>query len=141
MLRTLILGVKDRFEVCVLTRVRDTSAVCEGTFLEGATLEGRRGRLASVNTVFVLRKIDLNGVDFVTVLDIADDALGTHLMIVLSLIICPEILELILSTFVLVILCYVVAHLLYRKAAGVRGGRKYTYEGRSLAVVLVVRRN
>jgi hypothetical protein len=40
MLSTQILSGQDRVEVCVLTRVRDTDAVCEGTFLEGATLEG-----------------------------------------------------------------------------------------------------
>jgi hypothetical protein len=44
-------------------------------------------------------------------------------MIILSLIIGSEILELILTTFVLDVFYCSVAHLLYRKAAGVRGGR------------------
>jgi len=107
-----MLGVLNRIEVSVLTRVGCTNDVCERTVLEGATLEGRRGRLPSVNTLFVLSKVDLNGVDFVTVLGIAVAAVGIHLMIILSLIIWPEILELILCTFVLNVLCCVVAHLL-----------------------------
>jgi len=87
-------------------------------------LKGRRGRLPSVNTLFVSTKIDLNGVDFVTVLDIGVAALGIHLMIILSLIILSEILELVLSTFVLDVICCIVAHLFYRKTAGVRGRKE-----------------